>query len=129
VRAPCQYSDVQSRLPADPLDTVTQRFTCRCRELVRSIGAAHVVDCTREGFTDGRARYDVILDNVGNRPLSRLRRALTPAGTLVLNGGGSPHHGFGPVAGILRAVVANGLVRERLRGPDRGPEHPWKRVE
>jgi NADPH:quinone reductase-like Zn-dependent oxidoreductase len=62
-----------------------------------------------------RVRYDVILDNVGNRPLSRLRRALTPAGTLVLNGGGSPGHVFGPVAGILRAVVVNGLVRERLR--------------
>ena len=84
-------------------------------ELVRSIGATHVVDYTMEDFTDGRARYDVILDNVGNRPLSRLRRALTPAGTLVLNGGGSPGHVFGPVAGILRAVVVNGLVRERLR--------------
>jgi NADPH:quinone reductase-like Zn-dependent oxidoreductase len=83
--------------------------------LVRSIGAAHVVDYTTEDFTDGRARYDVILDNVGNRPLSRLRRALTPTGTLVLNGGGSPGHVFGPVAGILRAVVVNGLVRERLR--------------
>jgi NADPH:quinone reductase-like Zn-dependent oxidoreductase len=83
--------------------------------LMRSIGAAHVIDYTTEDFTDGRARYDVILDNVGNRPLSRLRRALTPAGTLVLNGGGSPGHVFGPVAGILRAVVVNGLVRERLR--------------
>jgi NADPH:quinone reductase-like Zn-dependent oxidoreductase len=83
--------------------------------LVRSIGAAHVVDYTTQDFTDGRARYDVILDNVGNRPLSRLRRALTPAGTLVLNGGGAPGHVFGPVAGILRAVVVNGLVRERLR--------------
>jgi NADPH:quinone reductase-like Zn-dependent oxidoreductase len=83
--------------------------------LVRSIGAAHVVDYTTQDFTDGRARYDVILDNVGNRPLSRLRRALTPAGTLVLNGGGAPGHVFGPVAGILRAVVVNGLVRQRLR--------------
>ena len=51
----------------------------------------------------------------GNRPASRLRRALTPAGTLVLNGGGSPGHVFGHRAGILRAVVVNGLVRERLR--------------
>ena len=78
-------------------------------------GAAHVVDYTTEDFTDGRARYDVILDNVGNRPLSRLRRALTPAGTLVLNGGGSPGHVFGPVAGIMRAVVANAFVSQRLR--------------
>ena len=94
---------------------VTGVCSARNAELVRSIGAAHVVDYTTEDFTDGRARYDVILDNVGNRPLRRLRRALTPAGTLVLNGGGSPGHVFGPVAGILRAVVVNGLVRERLR--------------
>ncbi|MGN6175081.1 MAG: NAD(P)-dependent alcohol dehydrogenase, partial [Streptosporangiaceae bacterium] len=94
---------------------VTGVCSTRNAGLVRSIGAAHVVDYTTEDFTDGRARYDVILDNVGNRPLSRLRRVLTPAGTLVLNGGGSPGHVFGPVAGILRAVVVNGLVRERLR--------------
>src|SRR5215468_3472933 len=59
-------------------------------ELVRSLGAAHVIDYTTEDFTDGRERYDVILDNVGNRPLRHLRRALTPTGNLVLNGGGSP---------------------------------------
>jgi NADPH:quinone reductase-like Zn-dependent oxidoreductase len=94
---------------------VTGVCSTRNAGLVRSIGAAHVVDYTTQDFTDGRARYDVILDNVGNRPLSRLRRALTPAGTLVLNGGGAPGHVFGPVAGILRAVVVNGLVRERLR--------------
>jgi NADPH:quinone reductase-like Zn-dependent oxidoreductase len=84
-------------------------------ELVRSIGAAHVVDYTRQDFTDGRARYDVILDNVGNRPLCRLRRALTPTGTLVLNVGGSPGHVIGAVGGILRTVVVNGFVRQRLR--------------
>ena len=84
-------------------------------ELVRSIGAAHVIDYTTEDFTAGHARYDVILDNVGNRPLSQLRRALTPTGILVLNGGGSPGHVLGPVASILRAVVVNRLVRERLR--------------
>jgi NADPH:quinone reductase-like Zn-dependent oxidoreductase len=94
---------------------VTGVCSTRNVELVRSIGAAHVVDYTTEDFTDGRTRYDVILDNVGNRPLSRLRRALTPTGTLVLNGGGSPGHVFGPVAGILRAVVANAFVSQRLR--------------
>jgi NADPH:quinone reductase-like Zn-dependent oxidoreductase len=94
---------------------VTGVCSTRNAGLVRSIGAAHVVDYTTQDFTGGRARYDVILDNVGNRPLSRLRRALTPAGTLVLNGGGSPGHVLGPVAGILRAAVVNALVRERLR--------------
>jgi NADPH:quinone reductase-like Zn-dependent oxidoreductase len=84
-------------------------------ELVRSIGAAHVIDYTTAEFTAGRAHYDVILDNVGNRPLSQLRRALTPTGILVLNGGGSPGHVLGPVGSILRAMVVNRLVRERLR--------------
>jgi NADPH:quinone reductase-like Zn-dependent oxidoreductase len=83
--------------------------------LVRSIGAAHVIDYTREDFTGGRARYDVVFDNVSSLPLARLRGALTPNGTLVLNGGGSPGHVFGPVAGIVRAVVANAFVSQRLR--------------
>jgi NADPH:quinone reductase-like Zn-dependent oxidoreductase len=57
----------------------------------------------------------VILDNVCNRPLRRLRRALTPTGTLVLNGGGSPGRVVGAVGSIVRAVVVNAVVRERLR--------------
>jgi NADPH:quinone reductase-like Zn-dependent oxidoreductase len=94
---------------------VTGVCSTRNVELVRSIGAAHVVDYTTADFTTGRVRYDVILDNVGNRPLSQLRRALAPTGILVLNGGGSPGHVLGPVGSILRAVVVNRLVRERLR--------------
>src|SRR6478609_3944671 len=53
-------------------------------ELVRSIGAAHVIDYTTGDFTDGRIRYDLIFDNVSSLALSRLRQALTPKGTLVL---------------------------------------------
>lgn len=94
---------------------VTGVCSTRNVELVRSIGAAHVIDYTTEDFTSGRTRYDVILDNVSSLPLTRLRKALTPKGTLVLNGGGSPGHVFGPVAGILRAVVANAFVTQRLR--------------
>ena len=94
---------------------VTGVCSTRNVELVRSIGAAHVVDYTREDFTGGRSRYDVILDNVSSLPLARLRRALAPKGILVLNGGGSPGHVFGPVAGLLRAVVANTFVSQRLR--------------
>ena len=94
---------------------VTGVCSTRNVELVRSLGAAHVVDYTREDFTDGRSQYDVILDNVSDLPLNRLRRALVPKGILVLNGGGSPGHVFGPVAGILRAVVANAFVSQRLR--------------
>jgi NADPH:quinone reductase-like Zn-dependent oxidoreductase len=84
-------------------------------ELVRSLGAGHVVDYTTQDFTEGLTRYDVILDNVSSLPLAQLRGALTPKGTLVLNGGGSPGHVFGPVAGILKAVVANLFVSQRLR--------------
>ena len=84
-------------------------------ELVRSLGAAHVVDYTKEDFSAGPTRYDVILDNVSNLPLGTLRGALTPKGTLVLNGGGSPGHVFGPIAGLLKAVVVNLFVSQRLR--------------
>ena len=94
---------------------VTGVCSTRNVELVRSIGAAHVVDYTREDFTAGRSQYDVILDNVSSLPLTRLRRVLAPKGILVLNGGGSPGHVFGPVAGIMRAVVANAFVSQRLR--------------
>jgi NADPH:quinone reductase-like Zn-dependent oxidoreductase len=94
---------------------VTGVCSTRNLELVRSIGATHVIDYATEDFTDGRTHYDLILDNVSSLPLTRLRRALTPKGTLVLNGGGSPGHVFGPIAGMLQAVVANTFVSQRLR--------------
>jgi NADPH:quinone reductase-like Zn-dependent oxidoreductase len=84
-------------------------------ELVRSLGASHVIDYTTQDFTDGEVRYDVILDNVSSLPLTRLRGVLTKKGTLVLNGGGSPGHVFGPIGTILKAVVVNLFVSQRLR--------------
>src|SRR5262249_54061972 len=62
-----------------------------------------------------RGRYDVIFDNVGNRPLRQLRHALAPAGTLVLNGGGPPGTVIGPIGTMLGAATVNGLVRQHLR--------------
>jgi NADPH:quinone reductase-like Zn-dependent oxidoreductase len=94
---------------------VTGVCSTRNAELVRSLGAAHVIDYTAGDFTGEADRYDVILDNVGNRPLRRLRRALAPAGILVLNGGGSPGHVVGPLGAMARAAVVNGFVRQRLR--------------
>jgi NADPH:quinone reductase-like Zn-dependent oxidoreductase len=106
---------------------VTGVCSSRNVELVRSLGAAHVVDYTREDFTDGRVHYDVVLDNVGNRPLRRLRRALTPTGTLVANGGGSPGRVFGAVGAMLRMLAVNAFVRQRLRlilpAAPAGPTH------
>jgi NADPH:quinone reductase-like Zn-dependent oxidoreductase len=84
-------------------------------DLVRSLGAAHVIDYAKTDFTDGGTRYDVILDNVGNQPLRRLRRALTPDGTLVVNAGGSPGRVFGAVGAMARAAAANAVVRQHLR--------------
>ncbi|MGW0846607.1 NAD(P)-dependent alcohol dehydrogenase [Streptomyces sp. NPDC002787] len=96
-------------------------------DLVRSLGAAHVIDYTREDFTEGRPRYDLILDNVGNHPLSRLRQVLTPTGTLLANGGGSPGHLFGAMGSMLRLSAVDAFVRQRLRpilpSPPAGPIH------
>ena len=65
---------------------VTGVCSTRNVEMVQSIGADHVIDYTQEDFTQGEERYDLILDNVGNRSLSETRRALTPSGTLLANG-------------------------------------------
>jgi NADPH:quinone reductase-like Zn-dependent oxidoreductase len=80
--------------------------------LVRSIGADHVIDYTQADFADGRTRYDLILDTGGDSRLSRLRRALTPAGTLVIAGGeGGTWTGVGRQ---LRALALSPLTRQRL---------------
>ncbi|MFD9001422.1 NAD(P)-dependent alcohol dehydrogenase [Streptomyces sp. NPDC059582] len=94
---------------------VTGVCSARNVELVRSLGATHVVDYAAADFTDERIRYDVILDNVGNHPLSRLRRALTPTGTLVANGGGSPGHVLGVMGSLLRLIAVDAFSRQRLR--------------
>jgi len=94
---------------------VTAVCSSRNTALMRSLGATDVVDYTTEDFTDGRRQYDVILDNVGNRPLNQLRRALTTTGTLVSNGGGSPGAILGAVRRILTVVLVNPFVRQRLR--------------
>ncbi len=83
-------------------------------ELVRSIGADHVIDYTREDPIDGRERYDVILDIAGNRPLSKLRRALTSRGTLVIVGAENAGNWLG-VGRPLRAAALSPFVRQNLR--------------
>ncbi len=76
-------------------------------ELVRSLGADHVIDYTRENFTRNRQRYDLIIDNVGNHSLLALRRVLAPTGTLVLVG--APTGNW--VAPIARMLAAQQLSR------------------
>ena len=85
-------------------------------ELVRSIGADHVVDYGKEDFTRNGVRYDVILDNVGNRSMGDLRRALTPKGTAVIVGGGGADEGpwIGPLVTPIKAMLLSPFVSQKL---------------
>jgi NADPH:quinone reductase-like Zn-dependent oxidoreductase len=84
-------------------------------DLVRSIGADHVIDYTKVDFTRTGQRYDFILDNVANRSLSDLRRALTPKGTLVPNGGGFDHRWFASAGRLIGAKVSFAFVSQSVR--------------
>ena len=83
-------------------------------DLVRSLGADHVIDYTRDDFAEGKQRYDVILDIGGNSSLSRLRRALTPKGTLVIAGGEGGGRWLGGTDRQLRALLLSRFVSQKL---------------
>ena len=93
---------------------VTGVCSTRNVDLVRSLGADHVIDYTTTDFTSTDRRYDVVLDNVEAQPLADLRRALTPTGTLIPNSG---HGGrwLGPLGRIVKARVLSGFTRQRLK--------------
>ena len=84
-------------------------------DMVRAIGAEHVIDYTKEDFTRTAQGYDLILDMVGNRSLSQLRRALTSRGTLVLVGGEGGDRWIGALSRSMRALVVSPFVSQRLR--------------
>jgi NADPH:quinone reductase-like Zn-dependent oxidoreductase len=84
-------------------------------DLVRSLGVDEVVDYTREDFADGSHRYDLILDTGGNSPLKKLRRALTPRGTLVIVGSETGGRWLGGADRSLRAMLMSPFVGQRLR--------------
>ncbi len=86
-------------------------------DLVRSIGADHVIDYTKEDFTKGEQRYDVIFDNVGNHSFSDRRRVLTPNGICVLAGigGAGQHEGqLMRIAGGFEAALLSRFVRQKF---------------
>ena len=85
-------------------------------DLVRSIGADHVIDYTQADFADGEHRYDLILDTAGNRSLAHLRRALTPHGTLVIVGGEEGGVWTQGVGRSLRALMLSPFIGPNLRG-------------
>jgi NADPH:quinone reductase-like Zn-dependent oxidoreductase len=95
---------------------VTGVCSTRNIDLVRSLGADHVVDYTKEDFTKSEQRYDVILDNVTNRSLLECRRVLTPNGIYVMIGGGGPNEQglIGPLANPIKAMVLSLFVSQHM---------------
>jgi NADPH:quinone reductase-like Zn-dependent oxidoreductase len=84
-------------------------------DLVRSLGADHVIDYTREDFADQPRRYDLILDTAGRRSLTHLRRALAPRGRLVLVGGEGGGRLTGGFERQLWAILLSRFLRQQLR--------------
>jgi NADPH:quinone reductase-like Zn-dependent oxidoreductase len=83
-------------------------------DLVRSLGADHVLDYTREDFAETGERYDLIVDIAGNPSVTRLRRALTPTGTAVIVGGESGGDLTGGMGRTLRALVMSPFIGQRF---------------
>ena len=100
---------------------VTAVCSARNADLVRSLGADHVLDYAVTDFTDGDAHYDLIFDSIGNHPLRRLRHALTKTGTLVLSSG-TGGRVLGPLSRILGALVLSPFVTQKFRTSAPNPD-------
>ena len=96
---------------------VTGVCNTRNVDMVRSIGADHVIDYTQEDFTQTEQRYDLILDNVGSHSFSDYRRALTPQGTHIPN---TAHAGM---RYIIKALMLSLFVRQQGRPYISVPKH------
>ena len=85
-------------------------------DLVRSLGADHVIDYTKEDFAKGEQRYDVILDNVPNHSLSECRRILNPNGKYVMIGGGGPNDSrwIGPFGRVINTMILSPFVSQKM---------------
>jgi NADPH:quinone reductase-like Zn-dependent oxidoreductase len=93
---------------------VTGVCSTRNVELVRSIGADEVIDYTKENFTDGAQRYDLIIDNVGNHSLSKLKRVLAPDGKYIMIGG--PSGGWiDPLPRAFAALAMSKVTGQEMR--------------
>jgi NADPH:quinone reductase-like Zn-dependent oxidoreductase len=82
-------------------------------DMVRSIGADHVIDYTKEDFTEGGPRYDLIFDNVSAHTLKDMRRALTPDGLLLANGAPAPTGWFGGLGHPLKVAVGSMFFKQQ----------------
>lgn len=92
---------------------VTAVCSSRNVDMVRSLGADRVVDYTRENFTEGKERYDLIFDCVGNHSLSDFRRVLEHRGTYLMVGGSSSS-GLEILSSIVRALLLSAVSKQRL---------------
>jgi NADPH:quinone reductase-like Zn-dependent oxidoreductase len=93
---------------------VTGVCSTRNVDLVKSLGADHVIDYTREDFTQGTQHYDVIFDAVGNHSLSEYRRVMTPQGIFVIVGGPSTDPWIGPLIMPLKAKLVAPFVSQKF---------------
>ena len=93
---------------------VTGVCSTRNVDMVRSLGADHVIDYTKEDFTESDQRYDLIVDNVGNHPLLKTRRVLKPEGTFVIVGGPKEGSWIGPMTIPLKAFMLSPFVSQEL---------------
>jgi NADPH:quinone reductase-like Zn-dependent oxidoreductase len=94
---------------------VTAVASTRNLDMLRSIGADHVIDYTKEDFTLGDQRYDLILDNVSTRSLPDLRRALGPTGILVPNGGRFDNRWFAGAGRLIGGTIVFQFSSQALR--------------
>lgn len=94
---------------------VTGVCSTRNIELVRSVGADHVVDYTNDDFTETGERYDVIFDNQGNRPLAACRKLLTSDGVYLLVGGPKSNRALGPIGRMIRALIYFKVTRRTAK--------------
>jgi NADPH:quinone reductase-like Zn-dependent oxidoreductase len=100
---------------AKSFDTeVTGVCSTRNVEMVRTLGADHVIDYTKEDFAQSGRRYDLIFQLAGTRSPSECRRALTPKGTLVLSSGESDGRWIGPIGRIIKALVLSPFVSQKM---------------
>ena len=93
---------------------VTGVCSTRNVDMVRSIGADHVIDYTKEDFTKGQVQYDVIIDNVGNHPFLDYRHAMTPKGILVIVGGSSEGQWIGALSGPIKGYFLSLFVSQQF---------------
>ena len=93
---------------------VTAVCSGRSAALVQGLGADHVIDYTREDFTQGTGRYDLIIDTVGSHGLLEYRRVMPPNGRLVIVGGPSNGNWVGPLAAPLRAMALSPFVSQHF---------------